>query len=104
MEIGTTTITRTYSRLSVLYFDGHSGTSKIVLFYLAKNPSSNTVTTDVTITLNVLKCRYPNCELPAQPGLELPAVARPSTALFWSNDSHWSFVTNGFITSGKSLD
>ena len=76
----------------------------LALLCLVKNPSSSAGTVDVSITLNAIKCRYPNCEFPAQPGLELPAVARPATALFWSNDSHWSFVTNGLVTNGKSVD
>lgn len=66
-----------------------------------KNPSSNTVSVDIPINLNVIKCRYPNCEPPAQPGLELPAVARPSTALYWSNDSHWSFTVDGVTVTGE---
>ena len=61
------------------------------------------MTTDVSINLNVVKCRYPNCELPAQPGLELPATARPSDALFWSNDSHWSFALPGYGGYGKFM-
>ena len=101
-EIGTTIITRISSRLSVLCFDVHSSSSTVVLLCLVNNPSSNTLTTDVSVTLNVVKCRYPNCEPPAQPGFELPSVGRPNTILFWSNDSHWSFVTNGFITNSKS--
>lgn len=67
-----------------------------------KNPTTNTVPTDVVINLNVIKCRYPNCELPAQPGLELPATARPANALYWSNDSHWSFATEGYGGSSTS--
>jgi len=53
--------------------------------------------------LNVIKCRYPNCETPAQPGLELPATARPSTALYWSNDSDWYFATEGYGGYGKLI-
>lgn len=68
---------------------------------LVKNPSTNTGPTDVTVNLNVVKCRYPNCEPPAQPGLELPATARPANALYWSNDSHWSFATEGY--GGSSM-
>lgn len=45
--------------------------------------------------MNIIKCRYTNCVPPPQPGLELPATTRPSTALFWSNQSHWSFATSG---------
>lgn len=75
----------------------------LIVIYLVKNPSSSTTQVDVSITLNVIKCRYPNCEMPAQPGLELPAVARPSDALFWSNDSDWSFAPEGFGGSSKSL-
>jgi len=63
--------------------------------YIVKNPSTNNVAIDIPIQLNVIKCRYPNCQPPAQPGLELPAVSRPSTALYWSNDSHWSFTVDG---------
>lgn len=67
-----------------------------------KNPSSNNVAIDIPIELNVIKCRYPNCQPPAQPGLELPAVSRPSTALYWSNDSHWSFTVDGINVVGKN--
>ena len=97
-----TIITRTSSRLSVFCCDVHSSPSTAVLLCLVKSPSSNTLTADVSVTLNVIKCRYTNCEPPAQPGYELPSVARPNMILFWSNDSHWSFVTNGFITNSKS--
>lgn len=62
---------------------------------LVKNPSSSTTTIDISIALNVVKCRYSNCVPPPQPGLELPASARPSTALFWSNHSHWTFTSTG---------
>ena len=72
-----------------------------MLYDLVKNPSSNTATTDIPIRLNVIKCRYPNCELPPQPGLELPATARPADALFWSNDSHWDFALEGYGGYGK---
>ena len=51
--------------------------------------------------LNIIKCRYPNCEYPVSPGLEIPATRRPSTALFWSNDSHWSFATENSINTTK---
>jgi len=50
----------------------------------------------VTITLNVIKCRYTNCEVPPQPGLELPATTRPITALYWANDSDWAFASEGY--------
>ncbi len=66
-----------------------------------KNPSTNTVPVDVSISLNVIKCRYVNCQPPAQPGLELPATARPLDALFWSNDSDWTFAPEGYGGSGK---
>lgn len=72
-------------------------------FLLVKNPETNTDTIDVPIVLNVIKCRYPNCIPPVQPGLELPATARPSTALFWSNDSHWEFAINGYSVNGMLL-
>ena len=63
--------------------------------FSVKNPSSNTVALDIPIELEIIKCRYTNCVPPPQPGLELPATARPSTALSWSNDSHWSFTISG---------
>lgn len=66
-----------------------------------KNPSSNLVSIDVSISLNIIKCRYVNCELPPQPGLELPATARPSNALYWSNDSDWSFALEGYGGYGR---
>jgi len=53
--------------------------------------------------LNVIKCRYPNCQLPPQPGLELPATARPADALYWSNDSDWYFATEGYGGYGKLI-
>ena len=68
---------------------------------LVKNPSNNATPIDVAVPLSVIKCRYPNCEYPAQPGLELPATARPSTALFWSNDSHWSFASDDSANAAK---
>ena len=68
---------------------------------LVKNPSTSTGPTDVPVNLNVVKCRYPNCEPPAQPGLELPATARPANALYWSNNSHWSFASEGY--GGSSM-
>jgi hypothetical protein len=68
-----------------------------------KNPSSNTVTTDVTLVLNVIKCQYPNCQPPVQPGLTLPATARPANALYWSNDSDWYFATQGYGGYGKFI-
>ncbi|CAF3397266.1 unnamed protein product, partial [Rotaria socialis] len=64
--------------------------------YIVKNPSTNTGMIDVSVKLNLYKCRYPNCEFPAQPGLELPATVRPVDALYWSNDSHWSFALEGY--------
>jgi hypothetical protein len=66
------------------------------LSFSVKNPSTNSVPLDVAINLNVIKCRYPNCQLPAQPGLELPATARPADALYWSNDSDWAFASEGY--------
>ena len=80
--------------------------SLLILFFtinLVKNPSTNTNTMDVPINLNVIKCRYPNCEPPAQPGLELPATARPATALYWSNDSDWAFALPGYGGYGKII-
>ena len=71
---------------------------------LVKNPSNNATPIDVAVPLKVIKCRYPNCEYPAQPGLELPATARPSTALFWSNDSHWSFATDSSVNPTKPVN
>lgn len=70
----------------------------IIMISSVKNPSTSANTVDVPIFLDAIKCRYPNCEPPAQPGLELPATARPSTALYWSNDSHWSFAFAGSST------
>lgn len=61
-----------------------------------KNPSNNATPIDVVLPLSVIKCRYPNCQYPTQPGFDLPATARPANALYWSNDSHWSFATEGF--------
>jgi len=69
--------------------------------YIVKNPSNNATPIDVAVPLNAYKCRYPNCEYPIQPGLELPATARPSTALFWSNHSHWSFTTDGTVNATR---
>jgi hypothetical protein len=69
--------------------------NNISIFYLVLNPSTNAVTIDVVIKLNVIKCRYPNCQPPIQPALELPATARPANALYWSNDSDWSFAGLG---------
>ncbi|CAF2963963.1 unnamed protein product [Rotaria sp. Silwood2] len=74
------------------YYDNSTSTFS----YIIKNPSSNTASIDVSVNLNVVKCRYPNCEAPAQPGLELPATARPADALYWSNDSDWSFALEGY--------
>ncbi|CAF3925163.1 unnamed protein product [Rotaria sp. Silwood2] len=65
-------------------------------YYIVKNPSNNATSIDVVIPLKVIKCRYPNCEYPSQPAFGSPATVRPSGALFWSNDSHWSFATQGF--------
>ncbi|CAF0745209.1 unnamed protein product [Adineta steineri] len=77
--------------------------------YIVKNPSNNTIAADVTVTLNVVKCRYPNCQMPAQPGLDLPATARPADALYWGNDSDWSFALPGYggynsIKPGNNTD
>jgi hypothetical protein len=68
---------------------------------LVKNPSTSTVTIDVTVPLNVIKCRYPDCQYPISPGLQLPATARPANALYWSNDSDWSFATEGYGGYGE---
>lgn len=73
-------------------------------FFIVINPATNGETIDIPIALNVVKCRYPNCVPPAQPGLELPATTRPSTALFWSNDSHWEFAVNGYSLNGISIN
>jgi hypothetical protein len=73
----------------------------IFLHASVKNPSTNTGPIDVSIVLNVVKCRYPNCQPPPQPGLELPATIRPSNALYWSNDSDWSFALEGYGGYGK---
>lgn len=73
----------------------------LVCFFSVKNPSNNATPIDVAVPLNAYKCRYPNCEYPIQPGLELPATARPSTALFWSNHSHWSFTTDGTVNATR---
>jgi hypothetical protein len=59
------------------------------------------VTIDVPVTLNVIKCRYPNCQPPIEPALELPATARPANALYWSNASDWYFATEGYGGYGK---
>jgi hypothetical protein len=75
----------------------------IILHDLVKNPSSNTIPVDVSINLNVIKCRYLNCQPPPQPGLELPATARPANALYWSNDSDWYFATEGYGGYGKLI-
>lgn len=61
-----------------------------------KNPSNNATPIDVVINLKVIKCRYPDCQYPTQPAFGAPATARPSNALYWSNDSHWSFATQGY--------
>ena len=66
-----------------------------------KSPTSNTASIDVSISLNIIKCRYPKCESPPQPGLELPATARPTDALYWSNNSDWSFALAGYGGYGK---
>ncbi|CAF0819146.1 unnamed protein product [Rotaria sp. Silwood1] len=76
--------------------DWYYDNSTNIFSYIVKNPSSNTALIDVSVNLNVIKCRYPNCESPPQPGLELPATARPADALYWSNDSHWSFASEGY--------
>jgi len=51
----------------------------------------------------VIKCRYVGCQPPTQPALEIPATSRPDTALYWSNDSHWTFVPAGYGGSSKSM-
>jgi hypothetical protein len=71
------------------------------LLYLVKNPLSSIVSIDISISLKIIKCRYPNCQPPPQPGLELPATIRPSNALYWSNDSDWSFALEGYGGYGK---
>jgi hypothetical protein len=71
------------------------------LFFTVKNPSTNTLPIDVSVSLNVIKCHYPNCEYPVSPGLQLPATSRPSDALYWSNDSDWSFALEGYGGYGK---
>ncbi len=73
----------------------------ISIFRLVLNPPTNLVTIDVPVTLNVIKCRYPNCQPPIDPALELPATARPANALYWSNDSDWYFATQGYGGYGK---
>jgi hypothetical protein len=74
---------------------------KFSYFFLVLNPPTNVVTIDVPVTLNVIKCRYPNCQPPIEPALELPATARPADALYWSNDSDWYFATEGYGGYGK---
>ncbi|CAF3664415.1 unnamed protein product [Rotaria sordida] len=76
--------------------DWYYNTNTSIFSYIVRNPSSNTVSIDVSISLNIIKCRYPNCESPPQPGLELPATVRPTRALYWSNDSDWSFALEGY--------
>ncbi|CAF3091006.1 unnamed protein product [Rotaria socialis] len=76
--------------------DWHYDNNTSLFSYIVKNPSSNTVFIDVTLVLNVIKCQYPNCQPPIQPGLQLPATARPANALYWSNDSDWHFATQGY--------
>lgn len=73
-------------------------------FFLVKNPSTNTASTDVAVNLNVIKCRYVGCQPPTQPGLEIPATSRPDTALYWSNDSHWSFASAGYGGASKTIE
>jgi hypothetical protein len=73
----------------------------ISIFCLVLNPPTNVVTIDVSVTLNVIKCRYPNCQPPIEPALEPPATARPANALYWSNDSDWYFATEGYGGYGK---
>ncbi|CAF1300760.1 unnamed protein product, partial [Adineta ricciae] len=77
--------------------------------YIVKNPSSNVGTIDVSLSLSAVKCRYPNCQYPVSPGLQLPATARPANALYWSNDSDWSFATQGYggygsVKPGNNMD
>ncbi|CAF2125989.1 unnamed protein product [Rotaria magnacalcarata] len=81
--------------------DWYYGNNTSVFTYIVKNPSTNTIPTDVSIELNVVKCRHPNCQPPAHPGLELPATQRPTPALYWSNDSDWSFATEGYGGSNE---
>ncbi|CAF3424464.1 unnamed protein product [Rotaria sp. Silwood1] len=76
--------------------DWHYNANTSIFSYMVKNPSSNIVSIDVSISLNIIKCRYPNCQPPPQPGLELPATVRPTTALYWSNNSDWSFALAGY--------
>ncbi|CAM4838655.1 unnamed protein product, partial [Rotaria magnacalcarata] len=76
--------------------DWHYDNNTSLFSYIVKNPSSNTVFIDVKLVLNVIKCQYPNCQPPIQPGLQLPATTRPANALYWSNDSDWYFATQGY--------
>ncbi len=68
---------------------------------LVLNPSTSANIIDVSVSLSAIKCRYPKCQYPISPGLEPPATSRPSTALYWSNDSDWSFATAGYGGYGK---
>ncbi|CAF4749992.1 unnamed protein product [Rotaria sp. Silwood2] len=83
--------------------DWHYDNTTHIFSYIVKNPSSNTASMDVSANLNVIKCRYPNCQPPIQPGLALPVTARPANALYWSNDSHWSFASAGYGGYGKFI-
>lgn len=77
----------------------------LMLFFfmnnLVKNPSTNTIPIDVVVPVNIIKCRYPNCQAPVQPCGEVPATQRPSTAVYWSNDSSWGFASQGYGGYGK---
>ncbi|CAF2873113.1 unnamed protein product [Rotaria sp. Silwood2] len=84
--------------------DWHYDNTTHIFSYIVKNPSSNTASMDVSANLNVIKCRYPNCQPPIQPGLALPVTARPANALYWSNDSHWSFASAGGVKPGDNTD
>ncbi|CAF0853204.1 unnamed protein product [Didymodactylos carnosus] len=64
--------------------------------FIVKSPSSNTRMVDVSLPVQVIKCRYLNCQYPQSPGLALPPTARPNNALYWSNDSDWYWATQGY--------
>ena len=85
------------------YWDNDTRT----MSYIIHNKAGIQPFIDMAVYVNARKCLFPNCEIPAQPYLMLPATARPATALYWSNSATWQIALiyrNGqLVTAASSL-
>ena len=82
------------------YFDNATR----ILSYIVHNKAGVLPFFDAVVSFTARKCRYPNCQIPSQPYLSVPATSRPTSALFWSNISTWQsafIIRSGIIVTDQ---